>query len=66
VQVSLVEHRRPPLDERRQQIERFRRQTDLASAAMQKLPRGRIQREIRESNPHSRCGTAKTLEIHKN
>src|SRR5712691_3025188 len=66
VELGLVQHRRPLLDQRGEQIERLWGQADLAPAAMQKLPRGRIQGEIRESNPHSRWRTAKTLEIHKN
>jgi hypothetical protein len=66
MEVGFVQHPRPMLDQRSQQIERLRGQADLAAAAMQKLPRARIQGEIREPNPHSRCRTAKTLEIHKN
>jgi hypothetical protein len=66
VKVGFVQHVRPLLDQRGQQVERLWRQAYLASPAMQKLPRGRIQGEIRESNPHSRCRTAKTLEIHNN
>ena len=40
MEVGLVQHPRPLLDQRRQQIECLGGQADLASAAMQKLPRG--------------------------
>jgi len=53
VELGLVQHRRPLLDQRGEQIERLWGQADLAPAAMQKLPRGRIQGEIRSEPSQS-------------